>query len=70
MPPSAGIAARDVPRGEDVISSACATELVYEDPVVDLEPGGLAEIGDGNDPEAGDDRVGLDRLSLLRRHDA
>ena len=60
--------ASDVAGGEDVVASSSAAELVDEDAVVHLEPGRLREVRRGDDPEPGDDHIGLDCGPALRRH--
>ncbi len=42
--------------------------LVDDDPVVDLDPAALENVGDGLDADPDDRKVRLDRAAVLRRH--
>ena len=63
------LAVERVPRVRDVAGSmdtgsARLQELIREDPVLDLEAGGLGELGAGSDAHADDDEVGVEQAAV------
>ena len=58
----------DVPGGEDVRIGRLA-ELVDDDAVGDVQPGGFGEAGFGQDADADDDEVGSLASQLMRERE-